>query len=304
MTRTHKYLIAIVLLGLLLGTAQAEPLRVTVLLAEEGVAYREFALSFAVEAERKNLPLSISQTDTLPPDTGLIVAVGIRSATMALNSHAPVLNVLVSKVGFGKLLHDLPVHREKNTFSAIYLDQPSRRQIDLITSALPEAKNIGLLFSAQLPEIASLRKAVAENRLVLHEQKIGSADSLHRDLLALLQISDVLLAVPDAQIYNSSTMRNILLSTYRNEVPVVGLSVPYVRAGALCAVFSTPDQIAAQAADVAGQFLATGRLPPAQYPIEFDVMVNRQVARSLGIQIKEPAALIRQIKAASAGGAG
>lgn len=273
-------------------------------MADEGSVYRAFAISFAMETERKNLALNISQTDALPANADLIVAVGIKSATIALNSNVPVLSVLVSKAGFEKLLHDLPAQREKNTFSAIYLDQPSKRQLDLITAALPEAKNIGLLYSVPSPEIAGLRKAATESRLVLHEQKVDSADSLHRDLQSLLQKSNVLLAVPDAQIYNSTTMRNILLATYHSGVPLVGLSAPYVRAGALCAVFSTPDQIAAQAADATRQLVETGRLPMVQYPAEFEVMVNQQVARSLGIQIKEPAALIRQIKAAAnAGGA-
>lgn len=275
-----------------------------ILLSEDGVAYREFFQAFSADAERQGFLLTTILPNTPLPESGLIVAVGIKSVAIALNGHTPVLGVLLSKAGYEKLLHELPAHREKNAFSAIYLDQPSKRQVDLVVAALPEVKNVGLLLSPQSPDMASLRKAVADNHLVLHEQAVTSVDSLYRDLQSLLQKSDVLLAIPDMQIYNSSTMRNILLATYHGGVPVMGFSAPYVRAGALCAVFSTPGQVALQAADMSKQFAETGRLPAAQYPAEFEVMVNQQVAHSLGIQVKEAAVLARQIKAAaSAGGA-
>lgn len=292
-----RYLIAI-LLVLPVFSAQAAPLRVTVLLTDENATYREFAFAFAAETARQKPSLIINQANTLPQDTDLIVAVGSKSAAMALNSRAPVLSVLVSKAGIAKLQHELPAQREKNTFSAIYLDQPSRRQIGLIAAALPIAKNVGLLFSAQSTDITGLRKAITEARLVLNEQQLESTESLYRDLHALLQRSDVLFAIPDIQIYNSSTMRNILLETYRSGIPVVGFSPAYVRAGALCAVFSTPVQMATQAAYQVKKFAEAGHLSAAQYPSEFEVMVNPQVARSLGIQIQDAAILTRQIKAA------
>lgn len=304
MTQIQQYFIAVILLGLLVCAAQAEPLRVTLLVAEEGVAYREFAQSFAGEAARQNLALSISQANTLPPKSELIVAVGIKSAAMAVNSHAFVLCVLVSKASFEKLLHERTGHQEKNSFSAIYLDQPSKRQIDLVAAALPEVKNIGLLFATHPADIAGLRKAVTERGFTLHEQQLGSEESLHRDLQLLLQKSGVLLAIPDAQVYNASTIRNILLETYRSGNPVVGFSPSYVRAGALCAVFSTQEQITRQALHLTRQFAETGRLSAAQYPVEFEVMVNRQVARALGIQVGESTALSRQMKTAATAGGG
>jgi len=133
----QKYIVALLALGLLACSAQAEPLRVTVVLAEEGAAYREFALSFAAEAARQNHSLNISQASAPPFESDLIVAVGIKSVAMALNSHLPVLGVLVSKAGIENALHELPAPREINLFSAIYMDQPSKRQIDLVAAALP-----------------------------------------------------------------------------------------------------------------------------------------------------------------------
>lgn len=275
----------------------------TMLMVEEGGVYQEFAQSLTGAVERQNTALTIHHGNEPLPESNLIVAVGMKATVLAINSGVPVLSVFVSKSAFDKLLRELPAHRERQSFSAIYLEQPGKRQIDLIAAALPGVKNIGMLYSAQSPDLSNLRKAVAESRFNLRENKIESEDSMYRDLQLILQKSDVLLAIPDAQIYNSMTMRNILLSTYHSGIPVVGYSQPYVRAGALCAVFSTPQQFSTQAALMIRQFAETARLPSAQYSTDFDVMVNQQVARSLGIQIKETAALVRQIKAsANAGG--
>jgi ABC-type uncharacterized transport system substrate-binding protein len=276
--------------------SQAEALQVTILMSEENDAYHEFAESFISETLRNKLALEIQQTKTLPTRTDLIIAVGLNSAIIASESRLPVLCVFISKAGFGKVVHELPVNREKNTFSAIYLDQPIKRQVALIEAALPENKNVGLLYSNYSPDLENYRKLIAVSGFNFREQKLESADSLYRDLESLLDKSNVLLSIPDTEVYNSLTMRNILMTTYRKRVPVVGFSSAYVKAGALCAVFSTPSQIAVQAANLVSHFYETSLLPAAQYPSDFYVMFNQQVAHSLGISIKQSIALIRDIK--------
>jgi len=108
----------------------------------------------------------------------------------------------------------------------------------------------------------------------------------------------VLLALPDAAIYNTSTIRNILLATYRNKVPLVGFSPGYVKAGALCAVYSTPAQIAAQSLAIIQDYAETRTLPAAHYAKEFEVSVNEQVARSLGLNIRSASQLRSEMGAA------
>ncbi len=292
----RSIILAIFLIGLL-STAQAGGLRISLLTSDEGGAYRDFVQEFSAEAEKQKLPLSVVTTDMPLPDTDIVVAVGAKASAVALKNHPVVLCVLISKSAFEKLQQTLPPQRMARSVSAIYLDQPHKRQIGLINVALPAIKNIGILFSGQTAEIHNLRRTIAESRFVLREQRVQSAESLYHDLQSLLQTSDVLLATPDILVYNPSTMRNILLSTYRSGIPLVGISPAYVRAGALCAVFTTPEQIAIQAAHMIRQYAETARLPAPQYPTEFDVSINQQVARSLGLQLMDEAAIIKQMKA-------
>ena len=66
----------------------------------------------------------------------------------------------------------------------------------------------------------------------------------------MLNDSDVLIALPDPIVFNLRTTRNILLSTYRKRVPVIGFSKSYVKAGALAAIYSTPEFIGKQTGEI------------------------------------------------------
>jgi ABC-type uncharacterized transport system substrate-binding protein len=225
------------------------------------------------------------------PEADLVVAVGMKAATAAANISLPALSIFVPRSGFERLPRS-----SSPSFSAIYMDQPLERQLALISSVLPGNPRVGILYATPPPELELLRKLSAARRFALFEQIVDQQHPLASALSALLEESEVLLVLPDAQVYNSNTIRNILLETYRKQVPMVGLSPAYVRAGALCAVYSTPQQVANEAADAIELFATTGRLPASQYPTEFDVSVNTQVARSLGLVIKDTERLRAEVR--------
>jgi ABC-type uncharacterized transport system substrate-binding protein len=269
-------------------TIQAAPLKVALALSEDREAYLAF------ESALRNSLESRRDIQILPSGAAaqaeLIVAIGAKAAGNYSRSSIPVLNVMVSRDGLDKLGRD-----SIRGSSGIYMDQPMERRFSLLRAALPQAKSIGVLISSETPELASVKQLSATAGFRLHIQTVPAADMLAGNLSALLAVSDVLLVLPDADIYRSDTIRNILLETYRQHVPMIGLSQNYVRAGALCAVYSTPVQIANQAVRVVTQFSDTRKLPDYQYPQEFEVAVNTQVARSLGLTIKSAEQLRNEI---------
>jgi ABC-type uncharacterized transport system substrate-binding protein len=106
-------------------------------------------------------------------------------------------------------------------------------------------------------------------------------------LQSVLPDVGVLLALPDPSVFNSQTAANILTAAYRRQVPLVGFSPAYVKAGALLALYSTPAQVGARGGEVLRQALAGKVLPSPQWPREFVVAVNQDVARSLGFALDE-----------------
>ena len=114
-----------------------------------------------------------------------------------------------------------------------------------------------------------------------------------------LRSSDVLFAVADPTVFNRNTVQGILLTTYHFGVPVLGFSRNYVRAGALLAVFSTPEQMGRHIGDYIAALARNKQweLSAPEYPRYFSVAVNRQVARSLGLTIDSDDALLHRLEA-------
>ncbi len=269
---------------------------VTIVLSEKGGSYEEFGNALDALLAAKGISHQVTDANGPIPASGLVIAVGMKAATVVAASDAPtVLNVLITKASYNKLLRDFPRRAGLRTFSAIFLDQPVNRQVHLIAAILPGKRNVALLYSAPPKELPQLQQKLNDHGLTLNVRAVGETSPLPDALQDILGRSDALLALPDAAVYNDSTVRNILLATYRMGVPLIGFSPGYVKAGALCAVFSTPAQIATQTAALILQFEGTHALPAAQYPNEFEVMVNEQVAHSLGLRVKGASVLHDEI---------
>lgn len=300
--------IAILLLSstfvLATGEAWPETLNVNLVLSDGSAPYRQFADSFnKALAENKGEVTVVESYGTGTPNANLIVAVGMKAAELAVSGNGtPVLAVMIPDTGYQELLA-LPSRKiPHRSISAIYVNQPWDRQLDFLQAALPERHRIGLLHSLGTPiDIEGLRRQLARRGGSLLALPVRSAEGLFPTLESVFDGSDLLLAVPDTAIYNSNSIRNILLASYNKRIPLVGFSQSYVNAGALCAVFSTTEQMAQQVGAAVLSFSRTGQLPEPQYPAEFTIAVNQQVARSLGIDLLSQEAIRDRMEKAQSG---
>ncbi|WP_460137084.1 ABC transporter substrate-binding protein [Pseudomonas sp. S1_E04] len=166
--------------------------------------------------------------------------------------------------------------------SLLWSDPPLARQLHLITSILPQARRIGVLYGDEseflLPELRRYARTLELE--IVPQRWDNTSDS--RPLQSLFRNSDVLLGLDDPQLYNPKTAKNLLLSSYAQQLPLVGPNAGFVRAGSLASTYS----------DQADWLAVLKRLldhPPASwprtlYPDHFKVLGNPQVARSLGIE--------------------
>lgn len=206
---------------------------------------------------------------------------------LAREGRPAVVSALIPRLGFERVVRDSP-GKAGAPVVAVYLDQPFGRQLDLMQLALPEVKRVGVLWGQEsLLQQSNLQAAAQAKGIELVAGPVPSSTSLFTGLKTVLDGADVLLAVADPQVYNGSTIANILLTTYRARVPVLAFSPAYVKAGALLAVYSTPRQIGVQAGMMARAVLQGGAVPVSQYPLEFSVALNEHVARSLGMSLDE-----------------
>jgi ABC-type uncharacterized transport system substrate-binding protein len=293
--------IAILLLSgtavLMAGAARAETLNVNLFLSDNSPPFRQFADAFIRALGASKAEVAVTETMDIRGSAGLIVAVGMKASELAVTqSKTPVLAVMIPDNSLQSLLEQPSRKLSARLISAIFLNQPWDRQLDFLHAAFPERRRIGLLHSPDtLIDVADLRMQIAKRGGALVAQQVPSAEKLFPSLESVFAGSDLLLAIADNAIYNSSSIRNILLTGYRKGIPLVGLSQSYVSAGALCAVFSTTEQMAGQAGATVISFSRNGKLPDPQYPAEFTISVNQQVARSMGIELPAAEAIQRQM---------
>ena len=294
-------LLALMLSGFGLADAEAAA-SVAIVLSERSRAQLEMvdilrkALEHGPAAETGVVVLGWHQLGQLPRDGGLIVAVGSRATTAlaSIAAPAPVLATLLPRASFEQAV---ATRHGTRPFSAIYLDQPPDRQLNLLRLALPDRRRIAVLTGPGSRALAApLAVAAHERGQTLLNQYVTGEALLYTALLRGLVNADLLLALPDPSIYNAHTFSHILLTAYRYKVPVIGYSPASVRAGALMAMYSSTAQIGAQAADIARDVLAGRPLPPPGYPKEYSITINTYVAQSLNLRLEAESSLLGHLR--------
>lgn len=284
----------------------AQPYHIELLLSEKNGPYQALADALRSELPRlSDKPHRLGQSLADAPDhaaianADLAITVGSRAYRLidSLPAQGQVLHVLIPSTVYPR--GDTSAY-PASRHSAIYIDQPWQRQLDLLRLVLPGVERVGILLgNTSQEQRAEIEQVIAARRWQAQIGQVPESGNYLGPLRRLLEQSEVLLAVPDQQVFNRQNLQGILLTTYRREVPMIGFSSGYVRAGALAAVYSTPEQIAAQTARWAALLLADPDLPlpPPQYPDLFSVAVNHQVARSLGLRVPEEEDLLRDLQA-------
>jgi ABC-type uncharacterized transport system substrate-binding protein len=271
---------------------------VQVLSSRSGGAYDEVVDALRSETLR-GTDLRVQYLNTNEPSwkllesTNLVVAIGVDAANTAIQTAdpgTPILCVLIPKVAFEALTGG---KKENRKITAIFLDTPPGRQLELIRQLLPQAKRVGaVLGNFSVKEKESLRIAARDKGLFLQAELAQRDTELYAVLKSVLAEADVFLAVPDPVVINAATAQNVLITAFKSQVPVIGYSANYVKAGALAAVFSTPLQIGQEAGQMINNYQRTNNLPLAKTPRYFSVGVNAAVLRSFGL----PAVDVRLIE--------
>lgn len=276
------------------GKVCAADFSVVIVGSERSAPYQEAADALLSEFERFGVPrknvlqLAPGELATARDLTArLFITLGADAAMAVARAdlRSPVLCALLPLESFERVKRESG-RKSTAPLSAVYINQPLTRQFDLVRLALPEAGRVGLILGeASQGQMQAAESAAQSRGFKLVTAVVAPGEPVFKDLKKILQEVDLLLALPDQQIYNSSSIQNILLTSFRARVPLLAFSPAYVRAGALLAVYSTPTQIGIQTAGMARAVLQGKALPLPQYPAEFSVSVNEHVARSLGVVV-------------------
>jgi len=264
-----RFWFGMVLIWLALKTQASEPLRVAI--AEPSVGYAEY-----VEQFRAALQQEAGDSVRIVADVAnaqLILALGDQTFQASLSSSLPLVGIHISS-SLLSAARDAGCH-----CSGIYREAPLPAQLSLLSELLPGARRVGVLLGdgSQFRE-----KDFSSPGLLFDIRYVTDHRQLAPVLGDLLSGVDVLLALPDAAIYNADTARLILLTSYRQSKPVIGPDDVFVRAGSLASVQPSAEGLVRSTASLLQATVVGEPLPEPRYA-SLMVSVNRHVARSYGV---------------------
>lgn len=281
----------------------------TLVILEEKSAYQKKFLTLLKTAENNPTDTKVisvflndfSKKVILEKQPSVIVSLNKKTSKKLINLglKIPTIHTLLTQSDVNLLASCIPDCRKLLPFDRfLVLDQPALRQLDLIRHIKPSAKKIGVFYTEKSSLSLSLVKQAATSHPVIISEHATKASSLGFQLNEVARASDIILALADTDIYNTSTLPQILLTSYRHHTPVLGFSRGFVKAGAISAVVSDIPQFVSQLSEILDiihneDFQSFNSLI---YPKYFNVVSNRNVARSLHLNFPADAELTSILK--------
>jgi putative ABC transport system substrate-binding protein len=179
--------------------------------------------------------------------------------------------------------------------TGVVLQFPVELELRWMQRLLPGQRNVGVLYnpSENQQRIDDAAEAAKTLGLTLQARKVESPRDLPDELESMAQRADVLWGLADQMIMTPQTAKPILLFSFRNRIPVVGLSQSWVKAGALYALDRDYGDIGMQCGEMALKLLRgtpVSALPPTP-PRKVTYSINLKTATHMKLDI--PKALIQ-----------
>lgn len=307
-----KRVVCLLILTVLAPCAYAKT-DVLLLLSSDSKPYQDVVtgLHSALSPQNQQYNLTVITLDSLqngeqklPATAAVLVTVGSRATRYALDTKIS-KTIFATFVTRSSLLPELSAGGKFPSVlkGALVLDQPAQRIITLAQLIKPKMRSVGMVVNGSSANRKDAFSRIAvSNGLQLNVATLFEDSNPIGDLKRIYSSSDVFVVVPDKASFNSKIAKWVLFLSYRHRVPVIAYSQKYSEAGALVALFSTPEQIGRETGrlvldgltDRSGLFSNPRLLSPG----EFTLTVNAKVAASMGLEIESAKHLKQQLTSA------
>jgi putative tryptophan/tyrosine transport system substrate-binding protein len=290
--------VALLTYGGITGSAATAPVRVAVLVSHNAKPYQEALEGFkerlsaqGIETKLDIYPLEGDAAKALPAlrnlkdgQVNLLFTLGSLATSTAIKSvnDVPIIAGLVLSTD---------EIRSKANVTGVALEFPFEIQFQWLSRMLPDSKNVGVLYNParNLQKVESANKIAQSMGFRLFAQKVETPAELPDALESLARRVDVVLGLADDLIFTPQTAKPILLFSFRNHIPLVGLSAEWVKAGALYSLDWDYKDIGMQCAEMAQKVLqgkpANSNTPVSPRKVLYSV--NLKTAVHMKTQIPE-----------------
>ncbi|MEO1926716.1 MAG: ABC transporter substrate binding protein [Gammaproteobacteria bacterium] len=216
----------------------------------------------------------------IEPD--LIFALGTASTKIALQAtqQIPIITTMLVKTEF---------LQQASNVTGVVLTYPLATQFQWLKKVLPNLSHIAILYN-----INENQNTINRGTNIAHEMglkisaiPVESARQLPYALKQLTKNIQVLLAIPDRVTMSTNTAKAVLLASFRNRIPMIGLTDNWVKAGAFYALSWNYLSIGKQCGDQAINVLngkSIKRIPIVP-PSNIEYSINKTVAERMNIEL-------------------
>ncbi len=266
---------------LTIGNSNESPYQETVtgfkkqMLAGADIKFTELTLAQAEALAQKEI-------ERLKPD--IIYALGSDSIQWATSktTQIPIVATMALK-------NDLL--RQSTNITGVSLRYSMKTQFQLLKKFFSQKKTIAILFNPDenaktIEEIREVSQQTGFNMVAI---PVESPKELPFALEQMANKVEIMFAIPDETVMSVRTAKELLLASFRNKVPLVGLSDNWVKSGAFYALSWDYEDLGRQCGALAQKLLngASVQTTPPEYPRKVTYTINAKIAEQMNMEIPE-----------------
>lgn len=278
------------------AAAPQQAARVLVVMSQDAPPYQHALNGFRGELSRTRSGLDVrvlqlggdaaraSQLLARAPEADLVLTLGSLATRESLQRFRR------TPVVAGMILSPDEISGASNA-TGVFLQFPVETELEWLGRLVPSVRRVGVIYhsDATRDRVSHAQRLAAGGNLSIQAYQIDGPQELPDALQNLADRADVLWGVTDPMVYNPETARSLLVFSFRHQIPLVGQSEPWVKAGALYALDRDYGDIGHQCAELAEKILG-GRAPtmlPPVPPRKIRYTVNRKTARQMKLELPE-----------------
>lgn len=176
----------------------------------------------------------------------------------------------------------------------VLLDAPLAAVLDALREHFPRRSRLGIIRNPRhaSEDRASLAARVRRHGFTPVLAEAAGPGELLQAFRSLKGKVDLVLCFPDSALYNSATVKPLILASLESRVPIVGFSANFVRAGAAVGVYPDFRDLGRQAAEAALRWTPGRAEAGEERPRRLVVAVNQRVLRLVGMEHPESARVV------------
>lgn len=265
--------------------------RIVVLMSQDIKPYQDALKGFRKQLEEMKIPVDLDlrrlEGKAQEGSFDLMLALGTPATKLATAwASKPVVSGLALRSS------DLG---PPSAMTGVYLQFPVEVELQSIRRFLPRHRRVGVVYSRieNQDRIDQALRVAGGMSLQLVPRPVDSPREIPQSLKSLDHEAEVLWGVADETVLTPQTAEAFLLYSMRNHIPFIGLSSPWVQAGALYALDRDYEDVGRQCGEMAARILngesvgSVLREPPRKVRYS----INLRTARRMNLAI--PGELLR-----------